>query len=712
MLLPCRSLTPLCLLTCLTLFVSACSDSSNTAEESKKAVSTRQKNAQIFPYSHDPQRLVKFGPDSCVKCHEQAVKDWKTSHHAKANRPVSVKRDAAAFTPTRQIQESGVTYEMVQVDDAFKLRVIAADESVEEYDLVGVIGETPLRQYLAHLPGNRFQTISATYDVLNDRWVDVYAGENRMPGEWGHWAGQGMNWNSNCAYCHTTDYKKNFDYEQDLYQSTWTQQGLACAECHGGLEEHVINAQAGDDTKGLVYMNREQTEQNCLTCHSRRDQLTADAFQLGDKYDNHFSLSLPDQPGLYYADGQILDEVFVHASFEMSRMGHAGVSCMDCHNPHTMERILPVENNMLCMRCHQEGVAGTEYVKEAPSIDPLKHSFHPEDSTGNRCVECHMPQSVYMQVDWRADHGFHSPDPLMTKELGIPNACSKCHDDKSLEWNIEYAEKWYGEKLEASPQRARARAISKAYAYDPAALPELLELAEKEDIPAWQATYAGLIANYLPNTKAEAHLRSLLDHESPLVRVRATSGLAMTEGSDEVLLGKLKDESRSVRIAANRGLASRNQDITDPLAAKEWAEYLNFNSDRPQSLLMQANTAAREARPSDALEHVNRAIKLDSLNPEMYHQTAILLSTAGLNKEARTQLFKGWELAPKDSRFPYSLGLLAAESNDFETAIGYLEETVAMQPDFYRAWYNLSLAYTRLNRAQDAERAMQKARGE
>ena len=68
------------------------------------------------------------------------------------------------------------------------------------YKLVGVIGEEPLRQYLALLPGNKLQTISATYDVENDTWVDVFAGEDRLPGEWGHWTGQGMNWNANCAY--------------------------------------------------------------------------------------------------------------------------------------------------------------------------------------------------------------------------------------------------------------------------------------------------------------------------------------------------------------------------------------------------------------------------------------------------------------------------------------------------------------------------------
>ncbi len=33
-------------------------------------------------------------------------------------------------------------------------------------------------------------------------WFDVYGNEDRQPGEWGHWAGRGMNWNSMCATCH------------------------------------------------------------------------------------------------------------------------------------------------------------------------------------------------------------------------------------------------------------------------------------------------------------------------------------------------------------------------------------------------------------------------------------------------------------------------------------------------------------------------------
>lgn len=689
----------------------ACSFFSGCVKTEKKGYeateTTVEKSTDIFPVSHDPARLAEISPETCVECHAEEVEQWKTSHHAKANRPVSMEQDARAFTPARRIEESGVTYELGLNGIEFELRVLDKNGPDLTYKLVGVIGETPLRQYLAILPGNKLQTISATYDVLNDEWVDVFAGQDRVPGEWGHWTGQGMNWNSNCAYCHTTEFHKNFDFDSNAYQTTWVQQGLACVECHTDMDKHLAAAKKGDYTTGITQLNKKQTKDNCFTCHSRRDQLTADGFEVGDDFYDHFDVSLPDQPGLYYADGQILDEVYVHASFEMSRMAHAGVSCTDCHNPHTLEHVLPFENNMLCMRCHEAG--GT---MNAPIIKPTEHSFHQEGSMGNRCVECHMPQTTYMQVDPRADHGFHSPDPLMTKEHGIPNACSKCHEDQSLDWAIEHSENWYGEKLAESRQRARARAISAAYQYQPEGMTALLELSKDELIPAWQATYTGLLVNYMPNETVVKHLKSLVDHESPMVRVRAVRGLAMLPELDKAIFDKLNDSHRNVRINAARSIAARNQSVSDEHAAAEWQTYQEFNSDRPQSLLMQANKAATENRIADVQKFVTRALLMDSMNPEMYHQAAILLSTAGLNEPAKRYLNSGWELAPDNAMFPYSLGLLAAEANDLNTAVGYLEETVAMQPQFYRAWYNLSLAYQKLKRPEDAQRAQRKAQGQ
>ena len=41
--------------------------------------------------------------------------------------------------------------------------------------------------------------------------------------------------------------------------------------------------------------------------------------------------------GLYHADGQILDEVYVYGSFLQSKMYARGVSCRDCHDSHSLE---------------------------------------------------------------------------------------------------------------------------------------------------------------------------------------------------------------------------------------------------------------------------------------------------------------------------------------------------------------------------------------
>ena len=84
-----------------------------------------------------------------------------------------------------------------------------------------------------------------------------------------------------------------------------------------------------------------------------------------------------------------------------------------------------------------------------------------------------------------------------------------------MDWAIEWSEKWYGEKLTDHRQRARARAIHGAHAFQAEALEALFELLDSEDVAAWTATYTGLLANYLPETRTAARLRKLLKHESP-----------------------------------------------------------------------------------------------------------------------------------------------------------------------------------------------------
>jgi len=619
---------------------------------------------------------------------------------------VSREEDYFAFTPRRNVRESGVTYEVAQIDGEDVLRVLRGPGgAVDTYPLEGVIAAEPLRQYLAAFPGGRWQTTSIAYDPEEEEWFEVFEGEDRQPGEWGHWTGQGMNWNANCAYCHMTEYEKGYDAGANTYESSWTHQGIGCAECHSGLSEHVAASHGGDYAAGLETLSAEQIQHNCATCHSRRDQLTADAFEPGDDYHDHFGLSLPDQPGLYYADGQIRDEVFVYASFEMSRMGHAGVTCLDCHDPHTLDLKLPATNNALCMQCHETGQ------DEAPVIEPLVHSNHPAGSTGNSCVECHMPHTTYMQRDPRRDHGFHSPDPLMTRERGIPNACSTCHEEETLDWAVEWAERWYGEKLEASRQRARARALSDAYAGEADAHAGLLALAREEEIPAWRATYAGLLGN-TAQADAEAviaHLEASLKDGSPLVRARAVQSLGGTRLGPEAASAALNDRSRSVRIAASRVLSTQERAIPNMQALAEWGNYLAFNADRPQTALMLAEEAIRGGDVAGARRYVRNAVSFDARSPLVVRNAAVLMSIAGDIAEAERLLSEGMERLPADADLPYLLALLRAEQGNLAEAIRLLRVATERNPELYRAWYNLAIALVQLERWEEANAAIERA---
>ena len=62
---------------------------------------------------------------------------------------------------------------------------------------------------------------------------------------------------------------------------------------------------------------------------------------------------------------------------------------------------------------------------------------HKTGARGDVCVDCHMPTTIYMQRHVRHDHGFTIPDPRLTKELGIPNACNRCHTDKTADWSLD-----------------------------------------------------------------------------------------------------------------------------------------------------------------------------------------------------------------------------------------------------------------------------------
>jgi hypothetical protein len=65
----------------------------------------------------------------------------------------------------------------------------------------------------------------------------------------------------------------------------------------------------------------------------------------GTPYHDAYNLALL-RPGLYHADGQIQDKVYVYGSFLQSKMYARGVGCLDCDDAHTAD--LVAARNPVC----------------------------------------------------------------------------------------------------------------------------------------------------------------------------------------------------------------------------------------------------------------------------------------------------------------------------------------------------------------------------
>ncbi|MDX1387139.1 MAG: tetratricopeptide repeat protein, partial [bacterium] len=607
-----------------------------------------------------PQATTIPSPQAqkCSQCHRDQFKDWKDSQHARAN----------------QVWNKPI-------------EVSTPDGRTQSFHPSMQIGLDPLIQFLIDTGSGKFQALDWAWDPKQEEYFYVFE-EERQAGEWGHWQGRGMNWNSQCAACHMTGFHKNYDMATDSYQSTWKEMGISCAQCHGGMKDHPKKLSAA------------QIADNCASCHSRREELQG-GFAPGDPYSDFFRMMLPDHADLFYPDGQVKGEVFEANAFRLSRMAHQGVTCLDCHNPHSGKLTQPVKNNQLCLSCHlSPGLRG------APLISPVAHSHHPPESPGNQCVECHMPANAFMVRDLRRDHGFTVPDPRLTVELGIPNACTSCHQDRSPPWAAGWVERWYGKDMNRRTRR-RTRLLVRAQQGEAKVWPDLLELAQKEEIPAWRATLLIHLAPWVGEEQVQKYLHQALADPSPLVRAAAVRVLNDGPGNEELLAPLLQDPSRLVRLDVAWGMAIRG--AKPPEHDRELLEYLNFHSDQPVGALKQGQLALAQEKFKEAIKWIGQAIAWDPGSAYPQYLMGRALYATGMLEKSRGYFEAAIQLDPENFDYTYHLALLLAELGDLPASRKNLERTVKLNPGFGRAWYNLGLAYLKEEQLDQAIRALELA---
>jgi len=677
------------------------------ASEAAKETGTPANHWQPEPEAAAFARYA--GSQSCRECHAEAFADWMGSDHQLAERLPDAKLDGPAFDPPREYSHADQTTQVLSTNGNYQVLTKGLSGEKERFSVARVIGETPLRQYLIPFPNGRLQTLDASYDPHTNAWFNVYGEEDRQPGEWGHWTGRGMSWNTQCASCHNTRLRKNYDHATDTYTTSMAEMSVGCEACHGPMKAHVEwrrkfpEAQEPDPT--YKKMDRDQWIDTCGMCHSRRTELTGD-FVPGDHYLDHYSHVIPNETDIYYADGQVRDENYVFTSFLSSRMHHAGVRCVDCHQPHTGKTLLP--GNVLCMKCH---AAPTPEYPNSPVIDPAGHSHHQVTGAGGQCVNCHMPETTYMQRDPRRDHGFTIPDPLLTKEHGIPNACNRCHTDKDVDWSIAAMDQWYGPKMDR-PTRTRARWIAGARAGDPGTRNNLLQMLRTEPMPFWRAVAAELLDPWVYDPEVGEALLKELSSTNALLRGTAalTLGPLVRDGPARVeggLRKLLEDPVRKVRVDA--AWALRDRVSLDSEAAADLLRSLEFSLDMPTGALQKGVFHLDRRETDKALQYIEWAIKLDGWSAPLRHEHAIVLSMAGRGQDAIAALREAIRLDPDEAEYHYKLGLAFHEIGQPQGTLASLEEAVRLNPRHARAWYNLGLMRNQMKQPDAAVYALERA---
>ena len=681
----------------------------------------------------------------CMDCHSNEVNEWKKSHHSKSMQKASAQSVLANFS-NQAFQHNGIHYLFSKSENAqqYFVTTTSLEGDKEKYEILYTFGFTPLQQYLVRIEGGRLQALQVAWDsrpksVGGQKWFHLLPEENIEAVDRLHWQGPLFNWNAMCADCHSSGVERNFDTETNSFSTHWNEINVSCQSCHGDTEAHLsamqgkipstdqtntdkgFNSGLGEpvgvwqfsehkDTAELVPSNsltsnplsktqtiklRQKQIDVCAACHSRRSPLT-EKIDPSLPYSDQFELELL-SPITYHHDGQIKDEVFVYGSFLQSKMFHAGVTCTDCHKPHSME--LKIEGNSLCAQCHKPQV-----------FDTPKHHHHQTSSEGSQCVNCHMPETNYMVVDPRRDHSIKVPSPSLQTELNSPNTCNRCHTDKNADWSINHLKQWFKSNQQQPHYGEAFQAINNR---ENSAIDQTKKQLQTKNLP--DIVRASLIAQlkYIPSNDTLDILIDHLSYQDDLVVLGALKGLSSFPANYiyKNVAPLLESQSRSIRIEAVRTLSKLPEETKKQLNQTAYknakSELLSAGAEsgaRGESLVNLSNFYTNETEYENAIKHFQLAMDNDPAFAPAYVNLADLYRALGNEENALKILQTGIKTLPENADLLHAYGLALVRTSQKQDSLIYLKKAAdnAIENAHYQYVYAVAL-----NQIKDGDSALQ-----
>ncbi len=576
------------------------------------------------------------GANACASCHAAETEAWKASQHAVAMQDAKPGTVLGRFDSTR-FTRGAVTSTFFRRGNGYFVNTDGEDGALHDYEIRWTFGVYPLQQYLVELTRGRAQALTVAWDARpvdqgGQRWFSLTTGHGAGSQDPLHWTGRRYNWNYTCADCHSTAVRKGYDERSNQFHTSFAELNVACEACHGpgsrharwgrypaflrnifwqddGLDSRLTERRGvrwATDSTGIVHRSVPRRTDHeidiCAQCHARRIHI-ADGYTAGARLlDYYIPLIIAE---LYYADGQQKEEVYNYGSFLQSRMYAAGVTCSDCHDPHTAKLRLP--GNRVCAQCHV-----------AAKYDTPAHHHHPDGGPGAVCASCHMPTTTYMKIDPRHDHSIRIPRPDLSVSIGVPNACNRCHTDRDARWAAALIDVWY------QTPRAGFQRFADAFAADDrrdSSATALLARVVSDSAQPWfvRASALGRLAAH-PGSIALQAARAQARDARPFVRLTA---LQIAEGFDtaerlELAAPMLFDSTRAVRQGAAWVLApvansmrTADERRAFDTAAAEFVASQRYNADQPGARVVLGVFFMQRGRLDQAEAEFRAALRLE-----------------------------------------------------------------------------------------------------
>jgi len=675
----------------------------------------------------ETETLAFVGSETCISCHQEAGTHWRASQHAHAMAHATDETVLGDFEDATFVY-GDVTSRFFKKDGKFFVETDGPDGEIDIFEVKYTFGLDPLQQYLIEFPDGRVQSLTIAWDTRpkeegGQRWFHLYPDEIIKHDDPLHWTKLQQNWNFMCAECHSTGVAKNYDPATDRFDTTWQEIVVGCEACHGEGSAHVAWATSwfpfakDDKSKGLLEHFDERTNvtwtldpetgqparsarpahlrlevEMCGRCHARRGHIS-EAFVPGRSLSDTHTVALIER-GLYQPDGQMFDEVFNYGSFVQSKMFAAGVTCSDCHEPHSAK--LRAEGDQVCLQCHTASYAD------------VSHTHH-EGENAPGCVACHMPAREFMVIDTRHDHSFRVPRPDLTETIGVDNTCNDCHTDKSPVWAAAAIETWFGP--DRIGHQTFGPAFHAAWSGGPDAEALLQAVASDLKTPAIARASALQELTAFPSAETAALVRDGLSDPDPLVRIAALDHLeAATPAQAWPLVQPLLDDPvRGVRVKAALLLGGMPRQDLSPAdrtrLAKAETEFLatqRLNADRPEGRTVLGRYYVRNGDLAQAEAEYRAALRLSPHFAPAAVNLSDLYRQSGRDAEGVAVLREALRRSPDVGALHHALGLALVRQKKPEEALEALGRGAELDPDSARYAYVYAIGLESQGRRAEA----------